>query len=84
MYLRRPAWGICSAGRAPPELRAGGSALRAAAQRDAYAQTALGDLYREGEGVPRDVARVTALLKAAAAGGSEEAALRALGEDAPP
>jgi TPR repeat protein len=53
---------------------------------NAYAQANLGELYCNGLGVPKDVARAVALFKQAAAGGSKKAAdaLRAMGEAVPP
>ena len=73
--------------RVPPQSYERAAELygQAAAQGRASAQACLGELYRDGKGVPQDTARAVALFKAAAAGGSEAAAavLRELGEAAP-
>jgi len=54
-------------------------------QGNASAQAGLGGLYRDGLGVPKDVARAIALFKQAAAGGNKYAvdALRELGGSVP-
>jgi TPR repeat protein len=59
---------------------------QAAAQGNSWAQSNLGILYYNGEGVPKDVARGVVLFKQAAAGGDKAAAdiLQRLGEAVPP
>jgi len=59
---------------------------QAATQGYAVAQYCLGELHRDGQGVPKDVARAVALFKQAAAGGEKDAvdALRAMGDAVAP
>ena len=59
---------------------------QAAAKGITAAQTNLGILYYNGQGVPKDVARGVALLKQVAAGGDKNATdtRRELGETVPP
>jgi TPR repeat protein len=61
-------------GRSQSYERAAELLQKAASKGDAFAQAGLGTLYREGMGVPKDVARAVALFKQAAAGGSKKAA----------